>query len=48
MRSEKGVGDKVLLFDFGEGAEELGIIGFIEGFGEAREVRDGGNGTVDL
>jgi hypothetical protein len=48
VRCEKGVWDEVLLFDFGEGAEELGVVGFEEGFGQAGEVRDGRNGTVDL
>jgi hypothetical protein len=41
VRCEKGVWDEVLLFDFGEGTEELGVIGFKEGFGQAGEVGDG-------
>jgi hypothetical protein len=48
VRCEEGVGDEVLLFDFGEGTEELGIVGFEEGFGQACEVWNGRNGTVDL
>jgi hypothetical protein len=28
MRCEEGVRDEVLLFDFGEGTEELGVVGF--------------------
>jgi hypothetical protein len=48
MRSEEGVWNEVLLFDFGEGTEELGVVGFEEGFSQACEVGDGRNGTVDL
>jgi hypothetical protein len=48
VRCEEGVGDEVLLFDFGEGTEELGVVGFEEGFGQACEVGDGRDGTIDL
>jgi len=48
VRCEKGVGDEVLLLDFGEGTEELGVVGFEEGFGQACEVGDGRDGSVYL
>ena len=48
MRCEEGVGDEILLFDFGEGTEELGVVGFEEGFGQACEVGDGRDGSVYL
>jgi hypothetical protein len=48
MGGEEGVGNKVLLFDFCESSEELGVVGFIEGLGHAGELRDRGESTVDF